>query len=87
MIQERLGSKKVFIETRVSHGLAREDNIKLDISLERYDSDLLHFKNQATSNVKGWSGPAEIDDAQIDYLAQRVAFLISDDVPYSTAIE
>jgi hypothetical protein len=78
--------KTVFVETRVM-ALAREEDNVYEIWLESYDIELLHSRKRATSNAKGWSGPAEIDDAQIDYLAKRVAFLISDDSRYSYTAE
>jgi hypothetical protein len=78
--------KQVFVETRVM-ALAREEDNVYEIWLESYDIELLHSRKRAMSNAKGWSGPAEIDDAQIDYLAKRVAFLISDDSRYSYTAE
>jgi hypothetical protein len=78
--------KQVFVETRVL-ALAREEDNVYEIWLESYDIELLHSKKRATSNAKGWSGPAEVDDAQVDHLAKRVAFLISDDSRYSYSQE
>lgn len=83
---EREFNKKVFVETRVM-ALAREEDNVYEIWLESYEIDLLHSKKRATSNAKGWTGPAEIDDAQIDYLTERVKFLISDDARYSYRLE
>lgn len=78
--------KQVFVETRIMD-LAREEDNVYEIWLESYDIELLHSKKRATSNAKGWSGPAEVDDVQIDFLARRVAFLISDDARYSYRME
>jgi hypothetical protein len=78
--------KQVFVETRVM-ALAREEDNVFEIWLESYDIELLHSRKRATSNAKGWKGPAECDDDQIDYLAKRVAFLISDDRRYSYTAE
>lgn len=78
--------KKVFVETRVM-ALAREEDNVFEIWLESYEIDLLHSKKRATSNAKGWNGPAEVNDAQIDYLAGRVQFLISDEARYSYRLE
>jgi hypothetical protein len=78
--------KTVFVETHIM-ALAREEDNVYEIWLESYDIELLHSRKRATSNPKGWSGPAEIDDAQIDYLAKRVAFLISDDSRHSYTAE
>ena len=44
-------------------------------------------KKRATSNAEGWEGPAECDGAQIDYLVDKVRFLISDDARYSYRYE
>ena len=74
--------KKVYVETRVM-ALAREEDNVFEIWLESYEIDLLHSKKRATSNAKGWDGPADIDNSQIDYLVDRVRFLISDDARYS----
>lgn len=78
--------KKVYVETRVM-ALARDEDNVFEIWLESYDIDLLHSKKRATSNTKDWDGPAEVDDAQIDYLTERVRFLISDDARYSYRLE
>lgn len=73
--------KSVYVETRV-HALARPEDNVFEIWLESYDIDLLHSKKRATSNAKGWDGPAEVDDAQVDSLVEQVRFLISDDARY-----
>jgi hypothetical protein len=78
--------KKVYVETRVI-GHAREEDNVFEVWLESYEIDLLHSKKRATSNTKDWYGPAECDDAQIDYLVERVGFLISDDARYSYRME
>lgn len=83
---EKEFGKKVFVETRVM-ALAREEDNVFEIWLESYEIDLLHSKKRATSNAKGWNGPAEVDDAQIDFLSDRVRFLISDDARYSYRME
>jgi hypothetical protein len=74
--------KKVFVETRVL-ALAREEDSVFEIWLESYEIDLLHSKKRASSNAKGWTGPAEVDEAQIDFLVDRARFLISDNARYS----
>jgi hypothetical protein len=63
-----------------------EDNV-FEIWLESYEIDLLHSKKRAMSNNKNWKGPAECDDQQIDYLVERVGFLISDESRYSYRME
>jgi len=79
-ITERMGEefgKKIFVETRV-FGHAREEDFVFEVWLESYETDLLHSKKRATGNVEGWEGPVECDEKQIDYLVERVQFLISD---------
>jgi hypothetical protein len=78
--------KQVYVETRVmAH--AREDDNLFEIWLESYDVDLLHSKKRATSNAQDWDGPAEVDDEQLDYLTERVRFLVSDNARYSYRME
>ena len=83
--QQEFG-KQVYVETRVM-ALAREDDNVYEIWIESYDIELLHSKKRAMANIKGWTGPAEIDDAQIEFLTNRVRFLISDDARYSYRLE
>lgn len=79
---EKEFGKKVYVETRVM-ALAREEDNVFEVWLESYEIDLLHSKKRATSNTQDWKGPADCDAAQIDYLVDRVRFLISDDARYS----
>jgi hypothetical protein len=74
--------KQVFVETRIMELARLEDNV-FEVWLESYEVDLLHSKKRATSNAKGWVGPEVCDDAQIEYLVDRVRFLISDEARYS----
>ena len=83
--QQEFG-KQVYVETRIM-ALARDDDNVYEIWIESYDIELLHSKKRAMANVKGWTGPAEIDTAQIDCLTNRVRFLISDDARYSYRME
>ncbi|KAL7576336.1 hypothetical protein ACA910_018152 [Epithemia clementina (nom. ined.)] len=78
--------KQVWVETRVI-ALAREEDNVFEIWLESYEIDLLHSKKRANSSNQDWKGPAECDDKQIDYLVDRVKFLISDDARYSYRLE
>ena len=78
--------KQVWVETRVI-ALAREEDNVFEVWLESYEIDLLHSKKRANSSNKDWKGPAEVDEAQIDYLVDRVRFLISDDARYSYRLE
>ena len=84
MFQE-FGSK-VFVETRVIAHAREEDNV-FEVWLESYEIDLLHSKKRASLNTKGWDGPAECDDEQIEWLVDKVGFLISDDSRYSYRYE
>ncbi|KAL3779316.1 hypothetical protein HJC23_013766 [Cyclotella cryptica] len=84
-ITERSGEefgKAVFVETRVLGHARKEDNV-YEIWLESYDIDLLHSKRQAFINSKLWTGPSEVDNAQLDYLVEKVRDLISDESRYS----
>jgi hypothetical protein len=74
--------KQVYVETRVL-AYALEEDAVFEVWLESYDIELLHSKKRAASNAKDWSGPAECDDKQIDWLSDQVGFLISDDARYS----
>ena len=74
--------KAVVVETRVLGHARREDNV-FEVWLESYEVDLLHSKRQAFINSKLWTGPSEVDDKQLDYLVERVRYLISDDSRYS----
>ena len=74
--------KAVVVETRVLGHARREDNV-FEVWLESYEIDLLHSKRQAFINSKLWTGPSEVDDKQLDYLVERVGYLISDDSRYS----
>ena len=83
---EKEFGKQVWVETRVE-ALAREEDSVFEIWLESYEIDLLHSKKRANSSNQDWKGPAECDDAQIDYLVDRVRFLTSDDARYSYRVE
>ncbi|GAX14137.1 hypothetical protein FisN_8Hh024 [Fistulifera solaris] len=83
---EKEFGKQVFVETRVL-ALAREEDNVYEIWLESYDIELLHSKKRALSNFKDWTGPADVDAAQIDFLVDRVRYLISDDSRYSYRME
>jgi hypothetical protein len=83
--EQELG-KKVFVETRIMN-LAREEDNVFEIWLESYEIDLLHSKKRATANAEDWDGPVDCDEAQIEFLVDRVRFLISDEVRYSYRME
>jgi len=84
-ITERFGEefgKAVFVETRVLGHARPQDNV-FEVWLESYEIDLLHSKRQAFINSKVWKGPSEVDDEQLEYLVDRVKYLISDEHRYS----
>ena len=83
---EKEFGKQVFVETRILELARQEDNV-FEVWLESYEVDLLHSKKRASSNTKGWEGPEYCDDAQIEYLVDRVRFLISDEARYSYRME
>jgi hypothetical protein len=74
--------KQVYVETRVM-AFAQEEDAVFEVWLESYEIELLHSKKRASGNAKDWSGPVECDDKQVDWLTDRVGFLISDDARYS----
>ncbi len=80
-MQEEFG-KQVYVETRVYNHARQEDNV-YEIWLESYDIQLLHSRRGAFYNANQWGGPPDVDDEQLEYLVERVRFLISDDARYS----
>jgi len=78
--------KQIYVETRLIAHAREEDNV-FEVWIESYEIELLHSKKRATSNAKGWDGPADCNDEQIDRLVDRVRFLISDDARYSYSLE
>ena len=83
---EKEFGKQVFVETRIMSLARLEDNV-FEVWLESYEVDLLHSKKRASSGAKGWVGPEQCDDDQIEFLVERVRFLISDDARYSYRME
>lgn len=86
LAMEKAHGKQVYVETQIIAHAREEDNV-FEVWLESYEIELLHSKRRATSNTKDWDGPSEIDDKQLDYLVDRVGFLISDDARYSYSYE
>ena len=78
--------KAVRVETRVLGHARKEDNV-FEVWLESYEIDLLHSKRQAFINSKLWTGPSDVDDKQLDYLVEKVRYLISDESRYSYRID
>jgi len=74
--------KAVFVETRVLGHARASDNV-FEVWLESFDIDLLHSKRQAFINSKLWTGPSDVDEKQLEYLVEKVRYLISDDARYS----
>jgi hypothetical protein len=83
---EKNFGKQIFVETRVITHARQEDNV-FEVWLESYDVELLHSKKRATTGAKGWTGPPDCDDAQIEHLVDKVGFLISDENRYSYRYE
>ena len=86
LAMEKNFGKQIFVETRMITHAREEDNV-FEVWIESYDVELLHSKKRATTGTKGWTGPADCDDEQIDYLVDRVGFLISDAARYSYKYE
>ena len=84
-MQEEFG-KAIFVETRVMSNANPEDNV-FEVWLESYEVELLHSKRRASTGFKGWDGPAELDDEQLDKIVSRVRALISDEYRYSYTYE
>lgn len=74
--------KEVYVETRVYNHARQEDNV-YEIWLESYDIQLIHSRRGAFYNANQWDGPPDVDDKQLDYIADKVKYLISDDARYS----
>jgi hypothetical protein len=83
--EEEFGPYKVYVETRVMSHARRDDNV-FEIWLEGFEVDLLHSRRRATTMAKGWTGPAEVDDNQLDWLVNRVRWLTSDDARFSEPV-
>ena len=80
-MKEEFG-KKVYVETRVYNHARQEDNV-YEIWLESYDIQLIHSRRGAFYNANQWGGPPDVDDEQLEYIVDKVRFLISDDSRYS----
>jgi hypothetical protein len=86
LAMDKAFGKQIYVETQVHPHAQVEDNV-FEVWLESYDVELIHSKKRATSLTTDWSGPAECDDTQIEYLVERVGFLISDEARYSYSFE
>lgn len=86
LAMEKAFGKQIYVETRVMAHAREEDNC-FEVWIESYEIELLHSKKRATSNTQDWAGPAECDDKQVEFLVDRVGFLISDDARYSYSLE
>lgn len=88
-ITSRMSSKfgkQVFVETRVFNHARQEDHL-FEVWLESYEIDLIHSRRRAVFSAANWDGPKECDAKQVDYLVERVGFLISDEHRYSYRID
>jgi len=80
-MQKEFGNR-IYTETKI-YQYAREDDNVFEVWLESYEIDLLHSKRRNFMGVDGWDGPAEIDDAQMDFLVNEIRELTSDDAKIS----
>jgi hypothetical protein len=76
--QKEFGRHAVYVETRIISHARKDDNV-FEVWLEGFDIDLLHSRRRTSMNARGWDGPADVDDDQLEYLVDRVRYLISDD--------
>jgi hypothetical protein len=76
----------VFVETRLMMH-AREDDNVFEVWLESYEIDLLHSRRRNYMQAKGWTGPANVDDDQLEYLVGQVRKLTSEDARLSDRVE
>jgi hypothetical protein len=84
-MREEFG-EKVYVETRVMMHV-REDDFVYEVWLESYEIDLLHSRRRNYMQTAGWSGPANVDDAQLEYLVEQVRKLTSEDARMSDRVE
>mmetsp|Transcript_1494 Transcript_1494/g.3306 ORF Transcript_1494/g.3306 Transcript_1494/m.3306 type:complete len:716 (+) Transcript_1494:33-2180(+) len=83
--EEELGPYKVYVETRIMSHARQDDNV-FEVWLEGFEVDLLHSRRRATMQAKGWNGPIEVDDKQLDWLVNRVKWLVSDEARFSEPV-
>jgi hypothetical protein len=74
--------EQVYVETRVYAHARQEDNL-YEIWMESYDIELLHSRRGAFYNSKQWKGPADVDDKQLDFIVEKVGYMISDEARFS----
>lgn len=73
---------RVYAETRIYEHATKDDNV-FEVWLESYEIDLLHSRRRNMLGAEGWDGPAEVNDAQLNYLVKEIAHLTSDDAKIS----
>lgn len=84
-ITNRMASEfgqQVYVETRVYAHARQEDNL-YEIWMESFDIELLHSRRGAFYNSKQWKGPADVDDKQLDYIVEKVGYMVSDEARFS----
>ncbi|KAL3915940.1 MAG: hypothetical protein SGILL_005409, partial [Bacillariaceae sp.] len=69
---------QVYPETRIMSQVIEDDNV-FEVWLESYEVDLLHSRRRNFMQALGWDGPADVDDAQLDYLVEEIRDLTSED--------
>ncbi|KAG7368202.1 hypothetical protein IV203_030945 [Nitzschia inconspicua] len=76
----------VYVETRVIMHAQEDDNV-YEVWLESYEVDLLHSRRRNYMQTSGWTGPANVDAAQLEYLVEEVRKLTSEDARLSDRVE
>jgi len=76
---------KIYTETRIMTHVFPEDNV-FEVWLESYEVDLLHSRRRNYLGMDDWDGPANVDDAQLEYLVNEVRKLTSEDARLSTPV-
>jgi hypothetical protein len=84
-MREEFG-ETVYVETRIMMHVREDDNV-YEVWLESYEIDLLHSRRRNYMQTARWSGPANVDDAQLEYLVKQVRKLTSEDARLSDRAE
>jgi hypothetical protein len=70
--------EQVYPETRIMSHVISDDNV-FEVWLEGYEVDLLHSRRRNFMQTRGWEGPANVDDAQLDWLVNEIRQLTSEE--------
>jgi hypothetical protein len=84
-MQEEFG-EKIYTETRIMNRVQPDDNV-FEVWLESYEIDLLHSRRRNYLGTHGWTGPPNVDDAQLEYLVEEVGKLTNDEAQFSYRAE